>query len=82
MRDVWSIITSLHPRLVVISYGSPYISYEMPHVPCMINAYSPDRITQQAVVDLLYGRIQATGECPVDLERPYIFKSIEALRYS
>ena len=30
MRDVWSIITSLHPRLVVISYGSPYISYEMP----------------------------------------------------
>jgi len=81
MRDVWALITSHHPRLVFVSYGSPYLLYEMPHLPLVINAYSPDRNTQNAVLRLLTGEIEATGKSPVDLDSPYLFKSLEGLRY-
>jgi beta-N-acetylhexosaminidase len=81
MRDVWSLITSHHPRLVFVSYGSPYLYYEMPHLPLVINAYSPDFNTQRAVLRLFTGEIEAAGISPVNLESPYLFKSIEGLRY-
>ncbi len=80
MRDVWSLVTSHHPQLAVISYGSPYAVYEMPHVPLVINAYSPDANTQQAVLRLLFGELQAVGSSPVDLNAPYFFKGLEGLR--
>ena len=80
MRDVWSLITSHHPGLVVISYGSPYIGYEMPHVTTVINSYSPDTNTQMAVLKLLTGQIQANGTSPVDLDSPYQLKALEGLR--
>jgi len=82
MRDVWALIASHHPRLAVISYGTPYLSYEMPHVPLVINAYSPDPNTQKAVLRLLTGEIEAAGSSPVNLESPYLFKSLEGLRYT
>jgi beta-N-acetylhexosaminidase len=80
MRDVWSLITSHHPRLVFVSYGSPYHLYEMPNLPLVINAYSPDLNTQKAVLRLLVGEIKATGKSPVNLDSPYRLKSVEALR--
>ncbi len=81
MRDVWALIASHHPRLALISYGSPYLHYEMPHVPLMLNAYSADLNTQRAVLRFLLGEIEATGVSPVNLESPYLFKSLEGLRY-
>jgi len=81
MRDVWSLITSHHPRLVFVSYGSPYLLYEMPNLPLAINAYSPDLNTQKAVLRLLIGEINAMGKSPVDLDSPYRLKSVEGLRY-
>ena len=81
MRDVWSLTTSHHPRLVFVSYGSPYHLYEMPHLPLVINAYSPDLNTQKAVVRLLTGEIKATGKSPVNLNRPYRLKPLEGLWY-
>ena len=82
MRDVWTLITSHHPRLVLVSFGSPYLVYEMPHLPLVINAYSPDPRTQEAVLRLLTGEIPATGKSPVNLDAPYRFKAQEGLRYS
>lgn len=81
MRDVWRLITRHHPALVFVSYGSPYHTYDMPNLPLVINAYSPDLNTQQAVLRVLTGEIAARGASPVDLERPYSFKSLEGLRY-
>ena len=81
MRDVWSLITSHHPRLVFVSYGSPYLVYEMPHLPLVINAYSPNLNTQKAVLRLLVGELDAKGKSPVDLDSPYKLKSLEGLRY-
>lgn len=81
MRDVWALTTSHHPRLALVSYGSPYLLYEMPRLPLVINAYSPDLSTQEAVLRLLTGEISAAGKSPVDLDAPYRFKPLEGLRY-
>ena len=80
MRDVWALITCHHPRLVMISYGSPYMSYEMPFVPLVINAYSNDLNTQKAELRVLSGEIQAKGISPVDLDSPYFTKSLDGFR--
>jgi hypothetical protein len=53
----------------------------MPHMPCVINAYSPDVQMQQAVLRVLTGQLTATGTSPVNLEAPYLFKPLEGLRY-
>jgi hypothetical protein len=53
----------------------------MPHVPCVINAYSPDMNTQKAVVKVLTGALAAAGTSPVDLEAPYYGKHEVAKRY-
>lgn len=80
MRDVWALITCHHPRLVMISYGSPYMSYEMPHVPLVVNAYSNDLNSQKAVLRILSGEIAANGVSPVDLDSPYFTKSLDGIR--
>jgi len=81
MRDVWALINSHHPKLVLVSYGSPYLEYDMPHLPCVINAYSPDLNMQKAVLKTLTGELTPTGTSPVNLEAPYLFKYLEGLRY-
>lgn len=81
MRDVWALINSHHPKLVLVSYGSPYLEYDMPHMPCVINAYSPDLEMQKAVFGVLTGELTPTGTSPVNLEAPYLFKYLEGLRY-
>jgi beta-N-acetylhexosaminidase len=62
-------------RCVLISYGSPYHVYDFPHAPVFINAYSPDRNTQSAVLKVLTGQIAPVGKSPVDLRSPYRFKN-------
>jgi beta-N-acetylhexosaminidase len=82
MRDVWALINSHHPNLVLISYGTPYLIYDMPHVPCVINAYSPDLNMQLAVLQVLTGELIPTATSPVNLEAPYTLKYLEWLRYT
>jgi hypothetical protein len=41
-----------------------------PSADTLVNAYSPDPFTQQAVVEWLFGELKAEGTSPVDLERP------------
>ncbi len=81
MRDVWALINSHHPNLILVSYGSPYIIYETPHMPFAINAYSHDSKMPKAVLRVLTGDLVATGTSPVNLEAPYQLKSMEGLRY-
>ena len=82
MRDVWALINSHHPNLLLVSYGSPYLVYDMPHMPCVINAYSPEPMMQKAVLRVLTGELKPTGTSPVNLEAPYALKSVEGLRYA
>ncbi|MHC5068528.1 MAG: glycoside hydrolase family 3 protein, partial [Planctomycetota bacterium] len=60
-----------HPRMVMVSWGSPYHGYEFPHFPALINAYGYVPVLQDTVLGILRGEITATGTSPVDLEAPY-----------
>jgi hypothetical protein len=44
------------------------VHHEIPAAPTYINAYSCDLHTQQAVLKLLRGEIEAVGVSPVDLD--------------
>jgi hypothetical protein len=81
MRDIWALMNSHHPNLILVSYGSPYLNYDLPHIPCVINAYSPDLNMQKAVLRVLVGELVPTGTSPVNLEAPFMLKSLEGFRY-
>lgn len=68
MGAVAGLIGLQHPRTIVVSFGSPYVHHEVPAAPTYINAYSCDLHTQQAVLKLLRGEIEAVGVSPVDLD--------------
>jgi len=78
-RNVWELAGEHHPRMVVVSYGSPYHLYDLPKIPALVNAYCPTQATQQAVLKVLTGQMQATGTSPVDLDSPYRFKAFDHL---
>lgn len=52
-----------------VSFGTPYLIHDIPWADTLLNAYSPDPHTQQAVADWLCGDREAMGSSPVDLER-------------
>lgn len=68
LRDVILRLSFHDRRLVSISYGTPYLLHDLPEMPALINAYSPDRETQRAVVYILTGKAEARGKSPVRLE--------------
>lgn len=71
MRNL-ALLYGMHlPNTVSISFGTPYLHYEFPRMPLLINAYSPDDYTQRAVIRLLQGELQAIGSSPVDLRASY-----------
>jgi len=51
---------------VIVSFGYPYLLYDAPRAPCLINAYASMPSMQQAVVDCLVGRVPFQGASPVD----------------
>lgn len=67
LRDFIPAVPLHDPRVVFISYGTPYLLNELPRIPALLNAYSPDPLTQQAVADWLMGKIEAHGKSPVSL---------------
>lgn len=68
-RPLINAIKSHHPNLYFTSFGNPYQLYEHPRLPWYLNAYSPDKATQEAYVKLLFGELEATGQTPVDVEK-------------
>jgi beta-N-acetylhexosaminidase len=51
---------------VMISFGYPYLLYDAPRAPCVINAYATMPSMQKAVVDCLLGRAEWNRNSPVD----------------
>jgi beta-N-acetylhexosaminidase len=68
MRPLTGLVAAHHPRTIMISYGSPYIEREFPHAPCVIDAYSPDPATIEAVINVLTGAIKPQGRSPVQAD--------------
>ncbi len=51
------------------SFGTPYLLYEIPHLPNMVLAWSDTPDAQRAAVRAWFGEIPSTGVCPVTLPR-------------
>ncbi|MCB2154244.1 glycoside hydrolase family 3 protein [bacterium] len=68
LRDIILHIPFHDRRVVFISYGTPYLLHDFPRLPALLNAYSPDVVTQRAVADYLQGKISAAGKSPVELD--------------
>ncbi|HWQ33891.1 MAG TPA: glycoside hydrolase family 3 N-terminal domain-containing protein [Blastocatellia bacterium] len=54
-------------RLVVISFGNPYLLMALPQAKTYIAAYSPFPFSQRAAARALLGEIDVTGRLPVSL---------------
>jgi beta-N-acetylhexosaminidase len=69
LRELVMRISVHDPRVVFIAYGSPYLLLDFPEIPALLNAYSPDPATQEAVVRVLTGELAPAGRSPVDIRR-------------
>jgi beta-N-acetylhexosaminidase len=61
MRRPWHDVPT-----IVVSLGHPYYLYDVPRMPCLINAYASVSEMQKAVVDGIVGRTPFLGRTPVD----------------
>ena len=68
MRILLEKVPLYDKRVVFISWGSPYIHFDIPRIPALINAYSPDKFTQQSVLKVLKGDLAAQGTSPVNTD--------------
>lgn len=67
--------------LVHVSFGTPYLTHDVPWADTMVNAYSPDPHTQAAVVSWLLDGAEAPGTSPVDLGRPDRIRNLIAREF-
>lgn len=83
MRTPW-FIRHEYPNCPVIhvSFGTPYLIHDLPWADTLVNAYSPDPFSQQAVLEWLLGDLQADGTSPVDLDRPARIQALIAREFA
>jgi beta-glucosidase-like glycosyl hydrolase/uncharacterized protein YbbC (DUF1343 family) len=54
-------------RVIVVSFGSPYLATQIPEVSAYVCAYGDASSSQRAAVSALLGEIEVTGKLPVTL---------------
>jgi beta-N-acetylhexosaminidase len=69
-EPLWEAFWVEHPTVIFTSFGSPYIGYELPHIPNLYVTYGFAPCCQEAAVKAWLGEIPAAGRCPVSLVRP------------
>ena len=82
MRGPW-FVRHEYPAcpIVHVSFGTPYLIHDIPWAETLLNAYSPDALTQQAVAEWAFGELKPTGLSPVDLDRPAKVRNLIAKRF-
>ncbi len=69
-ESVWTFNMLPKEQMIAISYSNPYyLKYYFQHIPVLINAYSSDEFTQEAIVKALTGEIPFKGTSPVNLDQ-------------
>ena len=58
-----------HPQVFYTSFGSPYLLYELPHIPNLVAAYGGADVSQRAAVKVWLGEMAAQGVLPVTLPK-------------
>jgi beta-N-acetylhexosaminidase len=61
-------VLSNHDNVTLIIFGSPYVAQYFKQSKHTIIAYEDNKVTQQAVADIIFGKIDAEGVLPVSLE--------------
>ena len=65
----WRALFTEHPHVVYTSFGSPYLTHELPHAPAVALAYGGSAVSQRAAVKFWLGEIPAQGTLPVQLPK-------------
>jgi beta-N-acetylhexosaminidase len=63
----WRALFTEHPQVFYTSFGSPYLLYELPHIPNLMATYGGADGSQRAAVKVWLGEIEAQGVLPVTL---------------
>ncbi|MEZ4859799.1 MAG: glycoside hydrolase family 3 N-terminal domain-containing protein [Caldilineaceae bacterium] len=63
----WRALFTEHPQVVYTSFGTPYLTFELPHAPTLALAYGGNPMAQRAAVKFWLGEIPAQGTLPVRL---------------
>lgn len=63
----WRALFTEHPNVVYTSFGNPYLTHELPHVPTLAVTYGGDAMAQRAAVKFWLGEIAPQGTLPVRL---------------
>lgn len=63
----WEAFWVDHPHVVFTAFGSPYLLYELPHLPNLWAAYGNSPASLCAAVKAWLGEIEPLGKCPVKL---------------
>jgi beta-N-acetylhexosaminidase len=54
-------------KVVVLSFGSPYLLADLPEVPVYLCAYGANEASQQAAIAALFGEAEVAGKLPVTI---------------
>lgn len=65
--DFVSKLQARHARLVLISFGTPYLLQQTPSVSSYVIAWGPSQASQQATARALLGSIAISGRLPISL---------------
>lgn len=65
----WRALFTEHPRVYYTTLGSPYLLYELPHLPNLLATYSGGEVSQRATVKVWLGELGAQGVLPVTLPK-------------
>jgi hypothetical protein len=61
----WRSLFNEHPCVLYTAFGSPYVAYELPHVPNLIATFGDAPVSQRAAVKVWLGEMDARGTLPV-----------------
>jgi beta-N-acetylhexosaminidase len=65
----WRSLFVDHPAVAYTTFGSPYVAYELPHIPNLIATYGSGNDSQRAAVKVWLGEMEAQGVLPVRMPR-------------
>jgi len=65
----WRSLFNEHPCVMYTAFGSPYVAYELPHVPNLIATFGDTPVSQRAAVKVWLGEMDARGTLPVRMPR-------------
>ncbi len=60
-------LVAVNPRVILISFGNPYIGASVPFVPAYVCAYDNARALQDAAADAMYGITHFKGRLPISI---------------